>query len=129
MSDKQDQLIAKYPNVFREGNPRSGFYVDDGWLPLIDNLCNLIEHHIVNNVPEEIRGEIFVSQIKEKFGSLRVYFNQETPYISGAIAMAESMSHIICESCSAPGRTRPGGYINTLCDSCEQEKRSKRKMT
>jgi hypothetical protein len=72
-------------------------------------------------LPEEVRGDVYCAQVKEKFGSLRLYMNNETPYISGAIAMAESMSGHICEVCGEPGQRRSGGWIRTLCDDCEKK--------
>ena len=121
-----ESFKTKYPNLFKDDSPRCGFWVGDGWLPLVDRLCSLIEFDIQNNIPEDIRGDFFVTQIKEKFGSLRVYLNKETPFISGLIAMAEGMSSLICETCGNPGKKRNNDYIQTLCDSCEK-KRNKKK--
>jgi hypothetical protein len=124
---KAEEFKTKYPLLFKEGCLRSGFYCPEGWLPLVHRLCSVIEHQINNYIPEEIRGEIYINQIKEKFGTLRVYLNQETPYISGAIAMAEAMSHITCDTCGLVGKIRTGSYTQTLCDICSEE-RSKRKI-
>lgn len=109
-------LKVKCPLLFKEGCLRSGFHLPEGWRPLVSVLCKNIEHHLVHSVPEEIRGEIYLDQLKEKFGMLRIYLNQSTPYIDGAISLAESLSGTICEDCSNPGKLRGGGYIQTLCD-------------
>lgn len=109
-----EDFQKKYPNLFKE-YPRSGFALPAGWSALAESLCANLENHITQ-LPEEIRGEIYVAQVKEKFGGLRWYMNQQTPYIQGAISLAESLSYKICEVCGLPGKTRNGGWIRVLCD-------------
>jgi hypothetical protein len=119
MSGEFKDFQAKYPNLFRE-YPRSGFALEPGWEELVHNLCNVLENHI-SHLPEEIRPDVVCAQVKEKFGGLRFYMEQETPYISGAISLAENLSFKICCQCGAPGVRRSGGWILTLCDSCHEK--------
>ena len=72
-------------------------------------------------VPELIE-QVVVSQIKEKFGTLRFYYHGGDDYIHGLEAMAESMSAVICEECGKPGKLRSGGWVRTLCDEHGLEK-------
>lgn len=101
-------------------------YVGQGWFNLVDRLCSNLEHH-VQQLPEELRNDCYVVQIKEKFGGLRFYMNQTTPYMDGAISLAESMSYSICEECGAPGQRQAGSYIQVLCNKHfkAREKRKK----
>lgn len=69
--------------------------------------------------------QLVFTQIKEKFGTLRVYSSGGDEFCSGVIAMAESMSAITCEDCGVPGKAREGGWIRTLCDSCEEGKKTR----
>lgn len=108
---------AKYPHVFKEIKHLS---VNKGWFKLIHELCVTLEHHI-QRLPFEIKGEMYAVQIKEKFGGLRFYMKQTTPYMDGAISLAEGMSYSICENCGGNGQRRGGGYILTLCDPCHEE--------
>ena len=59
-------------------------------------------------------------QIKEKFGTARIYYNTEgqDDYIDGLVSMAESMSKTTCEECGNAGTigNHSGGWIKTLCD-------------
>jgi hypothetical protein len=121
-NDKFKAFQQKYPNLFKE-YPRSGFALDAGWESLVHSLCIVLEHHIVQ-LPEEVRKNICCAQVKEKFGGLRFYMTQETPYIDGAIAMAESMSFHTCDKCGAPGERRSGGWIRTLCETHASPKES-----
>jgi hypothetical protein len=61
--------------------------------------------------------QVVVEQVKEKFGSLRFYYQGGDDEISGMVRMAESMSNRTCEECGAPGKSREGGWIRTLCDT------------
>jgi len=125
MSD--DQFAAfqqKYPKLFKE-YPRSGFYLPKGWEKLVHNLCDILERAI-DRLPDEVREGVQCAQVKEKFGGLRFYMTQETPYMSGAIAMAECTSFDICDECGKPGKTRSGGWIRVLCDRHHKANQSRK---
>lgn len=63
-------------------------------------------------------------QVKSKFGTLRWYVRGSTPQgMLETIAAAEWLSGAVCEVCGAPGTTRPGGWIRTLCDAHADAKR------
>ncbi len=71
-------------------------------------------------VPEACRQVVAV-QIKEKFGTLRFYYDGGDEYVSGLVSMAESMSACMCEECGAPGETGGTGWIRTLCEEHRKE--------
>jgi len=58
------------------------------------------------------------SQIKEKFGTLRVYMTYETNEIERFISEAENLSSKTCEECGSIGVLRNDTWIRTLCDKC-----------
>lgn len=63
-------------------------------------------------------------QVKSKFGTLRWYVRGSTPQgMLETIAAAKWLSGAVCEVCGAPGTTRPGGWIRTLCDAHADAKR------
>jgi hypothetical protein len=66
--------------------------------------------------------QVVATQVKEKFGTLRFYYEGGDDYIDGAVSMAEAMSAVTCEVCSVPAEIRttrtPVGWIMTLCDEC-----------
>jgi CO dehydrogenase/acetyl-CoA synthase beta subunit len=89
----------------------------DGWNDLIWELSRIIQDHINSKVPEELKDQIYYTQIKQKFGSLRVYMSNETPYIQGAIDMAEAASAEICEHCGNKANIQDvKGWLIALCD-------------
>lgn len=138
-NELQQQLIDKYPKIFQldesrrlEPFPMFGIECGDGWYDLLDRLCGLIQNHIdwrnkqrdmflKNNphnveIPEEI-SQVTVSQIKEKFGTLRFYYDGGDEYIHGLVSMADTMSGVICEVCGERGQFRGRGWYYTACDT------------
>ena len=136
-----EQLCAKYPKIFvnRNADMRTtamcwGFECGDGWYNILDQLCGNIQSHIdwsiknnawdVEKDSKNIRSivpQIVAVQVKEKFGSLRFYYDGGDDYIRGLSVMAESMSMVTCETCGAPGTLRGKGWMYTACDTHAQE--------
>ena len=70
---------------------------------------------------KDLVPQVVAVQVKEKFGSLRFYYDGGDEYIRALVNFAESMSGRICEKCGSPGKTRGGGWVRTLCDEHEEE--------
>ena len=111
------ELYKKYPALFSSRLDRTspmifGCEHGDGWANLIRAMCSSLSGQ---------EGVTF-SQIKEKFGTLRVYRNGPGgDFADGVIRMAEDMSRYVCEVCGNPGKTRGKGWLSTLCDRCEKK--------
>lgn len=116
--ENTEQLITASPK-FLSKTKYFGFH--DGWFNLVFRLFRTIEHYI-NSLPSEEQDAFFAVQCKEKFGGLRVYYNKSDPFIEGAIAMAESMSRVICEKCGSPGTIQGEGWVRCLCNTCNNKK-------
>lgn len=103
-----------------------GFECGDGWFMLLDELMGNIVNHLENKNKFNLREgkqelTINITQIKEKFGGLRFYYNGGDDYIDGMVRMAESLSYKICEYCGTTkniGYTK--GWITTICKDCWQ---------
>ena len=122
------RMLERFPKMFAE--PYGGFCVDEGWWPILESLCGQIQHHIDwKNRQSEIVVQVTVAQIKEKFGGLRFYYDGGDDTINGMVRMAEAWADASCETCGAPGRSREGGWIKTLCDHHEAERQLKRKQS
>jgi hypothetical protein len=116
------QMEERFPNMFTE--PYGGFCVGEGWWPIVENLCRHIQHHI--DWKRGTCSQVTVNQIKEKFGGLRFYYSGGDDEISGMVSMAESWAGHSCETCGAPGKSREGGWIKTLCDHHETERKQRK---
>lgn len=70
--------------------------------------------------------QVVAEQVKEKFGTLRFYYRGGDDIIDGMVRMAEAMSGVTCEECSAPAETHGPGWIRTICQPCEDERNKER---
>jgi hypothetical protein len=122
--DNEDYLKRVYPKIFPEDF--WGVECNDGWFNIINMLCRNIQSHL--NWKKEI-PQVVVTQVKEKFGSLRFYYDGGDEYVSGLVSMAEAMSEVTCEVCGEPGETRQGGWHKVLCDIHHQEREKARNDT
>lgn len=116
-ASKYGALYAKYS--FLSDLPM--FECDDGWFDLLKDLCEKLD-------ALQLGPKFRVSQIKEKFGRLRVYVDgapkEKRRELEKIISQAESRSATICEHCGKPGKTtrlNQGCYIITLCTECEAQ--------
>lgn len=118
------RMTEKFPKMF--ANKYGGFACGKGWWPLLEQLCGTIQHHIDwkekqgNPIPQ-----VVIEQIKEKFGTLRFYYQGGDEYISGAVSLAENLTDHLCEDCGGIGKRRNGGWIRTLCDIHEAERNAR----
>ena len=100
-----------------------------GWWPLIEKVAAAIDSY--NDAHPD--SPVEVTQIKQKFGGLRIYHYNAPEDIRQLINEAIEASWHTCERCgSREGvTTNPEGYRITLCTQCRaalpQRKRMKKK--
>jgi uncharacterized protein with HEPN domain/predicted RNase H-like HicB family nuclease len=131
------ELIERYPSLYREARttPTSkacrfavdGFCIGDGWHALVDRLSAKLSAD----------PNLCVWQIKEKFGSLRVYFcDRDTPsdprlgkVTDAALDKAIRESVRTCEICGKPGTlTRRRNWVSVRCKACLKVDDAEKKM-
>lgn len=162
----EQKLFEKYPVLFRDRNKpvtescmAFGCEFSDGWYKLLDELCEYItrlsnrtdllklnkEYHT-----EENRGFIYLkrptisfTQVKEKFGMMRIYWsgngvenweeicakvhqddreravNKYYDEVQNAIDYVEFLSSKVCESCGQPGKLSNKGWMKVRCENCK----------
>ena len=117
--DLELSLVREFPEMFRDHgkSPQEtcmawGCEHSDGWHGIIRAMCSAIYSHIkYSKEPIDFK----FAQIKEKFGTLRVYTEGSDPFIDGVIRMAENMSAVTCEVTGNPGQMcRRGCWLRTL---------------
>ena len=115
----QEKLFSAYPGLFKQKDlPMSktcmcwGIDCGDGWYELLDNACMKLKDF----------EELEFKQVKEKFGSLRIYIKcryKDYEEAQQIIDDAEAMSEKTCEECGDPGELRNvDGWTCTLCLEC-----------
>lgn len=111
---KKDDLVADFPGVFDTGRY---FDVGIGWLPLV-------QAFVQEALPHD--PSLTVHELKEKFGSLRIWSDTEVTAARLAKAKAEIKSGYVCEACGAAGwirRPPPDrmAWWRCLCDEHASE--------
>lgn len=66
--------------------------------------------------------QIEFTQVKEKFGGLRLYTDYVDNFIDGVISMASQMSECTCETCGNPGKMRGKHWYYVACDEHTDKK-------
>jgi len=121
----EKQLYDKYPKIFAQKDlPMTqtcmcwGIDTEKGWYWLIDQLCSSIQSYIDNNPQNNIQ-QVECVQLKEKFGSMRFYYDGGDETIHGMVWLAEHMSYHTCEYCGCTKNVRQtSGWIKSLCTRC-----------
>ena len=93
--------------------------VGPGWYNLVHTLCHSIDEYLKWRNRDRVMTEkltLQITQIKEKFGTLRFYTGPTDDRIQGMIDFAEQMSTVMCEQCGKPGQLRKLSWMQTLCD-------------
>ena len=157
----EHKLIEKYPDLFQDVNksPREslmcfGCEHGDGWYDIIDNRCGYITFlqknvsyylGLKDGVDKSFNGcfhcpKVIFTQIKEKYGTLRVYWNfgeienyeeiksklkdpneldenikRYSNTIDSVVDFCEYLSSKTCEMTGKPGKLYTKGWCVTLC--------------
>ena len=90
-----------------------------GWDKILDELFFVIKKNIDTKV---IDISFKIIQVKEKWGTLRVYTNWGDDHIWQLISQYEELTHRVCELCGEPGELRIKGWMSTLCNSCNEKR-------
>ncbi len=100
-------LYERYPLLFagRHLSPQEtsmcwGCTCGDGWFMLLDTLCERLQWWCDHNETPQV----VLTQVKEKFGELRVHQRGASPEQRGMIEMARALSARSCEVCGHLGR-------------------------
>lgn len=95
-----------------------GFMCGVGWHPLIFEMMDEIQ----DIVDRDNLDDFEITEIKEKYGKLRVYTTHYIEEIATIIRKYEDRSSRICELCGKRGRARNiNKWITTICDECYTE--------
>jgi len=116
------ELIEAHHGLFQPpaGNPEAAAgwpACGVGWHDLLARMCVRIRGAI------QADGDTFrLSEIKEKYGSLRVSWDgslspEASAQVEEAIALAETASACTCEVCGEFGRLHGDGWLTTRCAS------------
>jgi len=118
----EDEFYRRFPLLFAdvlEGSTSVspltdwGIECGIGWRGLLEKVCGELERMIAA-IPARNRDDYRATQVKQKFGTLRLYMGRYTDEMVDAIRVAEMESMDTCETCggkanacSCRGRKKP----------------------
>lgn len=82
---------------------------------------DLLVEEYKQKTEEEKEKLPIILQIKEKYGTLRIYSSYEDERVRAIFSMAERMSQVTCEICGNAGTTYRIGWHRTLCSEHAKE--------
>lgn len=114
------QLIDTFPALFSGIHPMKGFSLfafecGNGWFSILKTCIGEI-----GVLVQKDSLDVKISQIKEKYETLRFYVDGGTDEIYKIIEKAEEQNAITCEACGEPGRLKREGWHQVLCDGCRE---------
>ena len=100
-----------------------GVECEKGWYRLLQPIIDYIDNY---NKDKNECDMIYITQIKEKYGTLRFYVSIYTKELQDLIEEAEKRSGEICEMCGSDKHvgTTLGWYI-TICHDCVKKRSEK----
>jgi ribosomal protein L37AE/L43A len=101
-----------------------GIECGDGWKKLYQPIIDFIMKY---NKDKDEEDKIEINQIKEKFGSIRIYLSKYTDELRQMIDDAEEQSYYTCEECGKYIK-KPiveGHWIYPMCRKCYDEMKEK----
>ena len=117
-SEVQKKFEDAYPLLMHQSGDSSfnrfGLEVGPGWYPLIFELFGLVD-----DIQKATGKAASISQVKEKFGTLRIYCNLPCEAVEQDIieTVFEDMSSRTCDFCGLPGKlSDKEGWWATRCD-------------
>jgi hypothetical protein len=91
-----------------------GCIAPDGWQKIVEETDAMLAY---------LDPDYEITQVKEKFGTLRYYFTSTHDYgtieyriMDDIVVAAEARSSRTCEVCGKLGEVRSGSWIRTLCE-------------
>lgn len=125
--DWRADLVTTYADLFQPVGdpPRAQGWpsVDDGWEDLLARACWRIRAAVLAD-----GGSFHTIQVKEKFGTLRFYWEgdlspETAAKVEEAVDLAEARSAVTCEVCGGPGRLHGGRWVTTRCGAHAEGRR------
>jgi len=119
-------------NVDKLAAVKAQFWNGDGYIECREGWNDIILH--THKMLSFINPDYKIAQIKEKFGTLRYYYDYNFPddldyedqrirmdIMDAVVSYQERHSEHTCEYCGQLGSLRKRGWLKTMCNSCAGE--------
>lgn len=126
MNKVLNELRKEFPSLYE----KVGFECGIGWCDILRDLSIKIQSHM--KCCPDYMGEdplqFYVTQVKEKYGTLRFYCENACEHMDVYIDEAEERSGKTCEECGDTGTLRGDSWLKIRCDRCFNEEERLRSM-
>lgn len=122
MNKNAEDFKQEFPELLRD--VRCDFSLPPGWDFLVWEALASIKHHVKYKRYKEPEFNPKVEQVKEKFGTLRIYLSGGDDITTGYIDMACSLSALFCLTCGTRKDVsfgKDGFWLNTRCSTCREK--------
>lgn len=110
----KEYTVIKPDPTLQDNLMAFGFMCGEGWYPIIFKALDKIQE-----VVDRENLDIEITEVKEKWGGLRIYASGTTDEIDIAIEQAEEQSIETCEVCGKDGKLiKVNGWWKTRCNDC-----------
>ncbi|KAK0460519.1 uncharacterized protein EV420DRAFT_213706 [Desarmillaria tabescens] len=101
--------MEEYPSLFADSEIKKwGILCGRGWEGLIRQICEKLKE-----------TDVIFTQIKEKYGELRISVENGDEEIWKYLLEMEEKAMKICEECGGPGNLADSdGWLFTMCEEC-----------
>lgn len=107
-----DKLLSQHSKLLQLAY---GFECGPGWADILKDLFESIDE-------AGLSDRVVFTQIKEKFGLLRIYgsgFHSDDTEAAALVERAVERSRVTCESCGKPGElVQRSGWYRVSCAQC-----------
>ncbi len=114
----RDRLSGLYGHLGGQSG-HLAFECSGGWRHLLEDLLRDIDATLT----EDDREAFQVTQVKEKYGTLRFYTGAFSDDIERLVEVAERRSAMTCEVCGEPGRVQGKGWVSCRCTQHDDDAR------
>ncbi len=111
------RLVSAHPTLFRGKAPACFSHLPPGWFDIVDRLCTNIEKELG---PEGC-ASLEIRQIKEKFGTLRFYFQHgdSRDLHIDVMTRGGGHQHFVSQPASDEKVERVRELVRAACAACE----------
>ena len=136
MDYNEKELLEKFPfirlvNAFTgEEIPNATFLscVPNGWISVFVAYCEEVLP-VYNSWDNETKKKFYFTDVKEKYGTLRIYTSFYSDEMQKATWLAEARSEVTCIDCGKQSKNSRGehisymtkGYILPYCKECAKK--------
>lgn len=130
---KNYELCMKYPILMPRDDPEFCYEYTKldlfpaGWRQAFGEQWAKDVQEAINKMSIDAQKEAYITDIKEKWGQLRVFLSVFSEELGTVLKKYEQFSETVCCQCGKSKTEVFAGWFSYLCDDCEDELMTRRK--